>query len=193
MFIKKSGKISQCKMVQYDPDEKTVIWDDKKKPKRGEAEKSPDETTYWAVKASGVDFKSFWEMHDDLDLSRLYSNNINAMLTTYGVEAARATIIREVKQVFDIYGVKIDYRHLSLIADYMTHTGGYRPMSRHGSISESLSPFLKMSFETASKFIVEAASHGLTDNLETPSSRICLGLPVKMGTGSFELMQKLDV
>ncbi|GFP89671.1 DNA-directed RNA polymerase i subunit rpa1 [Phtheirospermum japonicum] len=197
VYIKRSGKISQCKMVEYDPDEKTVIWDDKKKPKRGDAGKQPtggdDETSYWAVKASGIDFRSFWEMHEDLDLTRLYSNNINAVLNTYGVEAARATLIREVKHVFDIYGVKIDFRHLSLIADYMTHTGGYRPMSRHGSISESLSPFLKMSFETASKFIVEAASLGLTDNLETPSSRICLGLPVKMGTGCFELMQKLDV
>ncbi|KAG8371904.1 hypothetical protein BUALT_Bualt12G0011400 [Buddleja alternifolia] len=195
VYIKKSGKISQCRMVQYDADEKTVIWDDKKKPSRGDAKKPQtggEDAAYWAVKASGVDFISFWEMQDDLDLSRLYSNNIHAMLQTYGVEAARATLIREVKQVFDIYGVKIDFRHLSLIADYMTHTGGYRPMSRHGSISESLSPFLKMSFETASKFIVEAASHGLTDNLETPSSRICLGLPVKMGTGCFDLMQKLD-
>lgn len=196
VFIKRTGKISQCKVVQYDPDEKTVIWDNKKKPKKGDAEKQQadgEDSAYWAVKASGEDFKSIWEMQDDLDLSRLYSNNIHAMLKTYGVEAARATLIREVTQVFDIYGVKIDYRHLSLIADYMTHTGGYRPMSRHGSISESLSPFLKMSFETASKFIVEAASHALTDNLETPSSRICLGLPVKMGTGCFDLMQKLDI
>ncbi|PIN16682.1 DNA-directed RNA polymerase [Handroanthus impetiginosus] len=194
VYIKRCGKISQCKVVQYDLDEKTVIWDNNKKPNKGEKQQSGGEdTAYWAVKASGVDVESFWDMQDDLDLSRLYSNNIYSMLKTYGVEAARATLIREVKQVFDIYGVKIDYRHLSLIADYMTHTGGYRPMSRHGSISESLSPFLKMSFETASKFIVEAASHGLTDNLETPSSRICLGLPVKMGTGSFDLMHKLDV
>ncbi|KAL8489243.1 hypothetical protein ACS0TY_025230 [Phlomoides rotata] len=192
VYIKKSGKISQCKMVQYDPDEKTVIWDDKKKPKMGQQTNAAEEDAYWAVKASGVDFKSIWEMHEDLDLSRLYSNDINAVLNTYGVEAARATLIREVKQVFDIYGVKIDYRHLSLIADYMTHTGGYRPMSRHGSISESVSPFLKMSFETASKFIVEAASLGLTDELETPSSRICLGLPVKMGTGCFDLMQNME-
>lgn len=50
-----------------------------------------------------------------------------------------------------------------------------------------------MSFETASKFIVEAASHGMMDNLETPTARICLGLPVKVGTGSMELMQKLDI
>ncbi|XP_057783814.1 DNA-directed RNA polymerase I subunit 1 [Salvia miltiorrhiza] len=194
VFIKRTGKMSQCRLVQYDPDEKTVIWNDTKKPKMGEnrPEAGADDALYWAMKASGVDFKSLWEMHEDLDLSRLYSNNVHAVLNTYGVEAARATLIREVKQVFDIYGVKIDYRHLSLIADYMTHTGGYRPMSRHGSISESLSPFLKMSFETASKFIVEAASLGLKDDLETPSSRICLGLPVKVGTGCFDLMQKLD-
>ncbi|KAL1555302.1 DNA-directed RNA polymerase [Salvia divinorum] len=194
VFIKRTGKMSQCRLVQYDPDEKTVIWNDSKKPKRGEnrPEAGADDALYWAMKASGVDFKSLWEMHADLDLNRLYSNNVHAMLNTYGVEAARETLIREVKQVFDIYGVKIDYRHLSLIADYMTHTGGYRPMSRHGSISESISPFLKMSFEMASKFIVEAASLGLKDDLETPSSRICLGLPVKVGTGCFDLMQKLD-
>ena len=66
-------------------------------------------------------------------------------------------------------------------------------MSRHGGIAGSISPFLKMSFETASKFIVEAASHEMTDNLESPSARICLGLPVKMGTGCFDLMQKLEI
>ncbi|XP_042002594.1 DNA-directed RNA polymerase I subunit 1-like [Salvia splendens] len=194
VFIKGTGKMSQCRLVQYDPDEKTVIWNDTKKPKRGEnrPEAGADDSLYWAMKASGVDFKSLWEMHADLDVNRLYSNNVHAVLNTYGVEAARETLIREVKQVFDIYGVKIDYRHLSLIADYMTHTGGYRPMSRHGCISESISPFLKMSFEMASKFIVEAASLGLKDDLETPSSRICLGLPVKVGTGCFDLMQKLD-
>ncbi|CAI9782823.1 unnamed protein product [Fraxinus pennsylvanica] len=157
-------------MVKYDADEKIVIWDDDKKPKSTakDLQTGNEDLAYWAMKASGVDFKSFWEMQDDLNFE-------------------------EVKQVFDIYGVKIDYRHLSLIADYMMHTRGYRPMTRHGSIAESLSPFIKMSFETASKFIVEATSHGMIDNLETPSSRICLGLPVKMGTDCFDLMQKLEV
>lgn len=136
---------------------------------------------------------ALWEMQDDLEVKRIYSNNIHAMLITYGVEAARETIIREIKHGFSSYGVEIDYRHLSLIAEFMTHSGGYRAMSRFGGIAESISPFLKMSFETATKFIVEAASHGLTDDLETPSSRICLGLPVKMGTGCFDLMHKLEI
>ncbi|XP_024984043.1 uncharacterized protein LOC112519960 [Cynara cardunculus var. scolymus] len=44
------------------------------------------------------------------------------MLNTYGVEAARTSIILEMKNVFGSYGLEIDYKHLSLIADYMTHS-----------------------------------------------------------------------
>ncbi|KAJ6741854.1 DNA-DIRECTED RNA polymerase [Salix viminalis] len=106
-------------------------------------------------------------MQDHLDVRYMYSNSIHAMLNAYGVEAARETIIREIKHVFNSYGISVNTRHLSLIADYMTHT--------------------------ASKFIVEAALHGEVDNLEAPSARVCLGLPVKMGTGSFDLMQKLEI
>nr|GME16008.1 DNA-directed RNA polymerase I subunit 1 [Ipomoea batatas] len=195
VYIKSSGKIHNCRMVKFDVDENTVLWDGEKKEKakRLQNNESKNAPFYWALKAAGVDFGAFWELQDVLDVNRIYSNNIHAMLQTFGVEAARASLIREVKTVFGIYGVEIDFRHLSLIADYMTHNGGYQPMSRHGRIADSLSPFLKMSFETASKFIVEAASHGMTDNLEAPSSRICLGLPVKMGTGSFDLMQKLEI
>lgn len=188
-------------MVQYNVNERQVRWNEedprikkfKDKSKNPQKDKKDDNSLPWALTAAGMEFGAFWEMEDELDLRYVYSNNIHLMLNTYGVEAARESIILEIKNVFKNYGVEIDYRHLSLIADYMTHTGGYNPMSRHGSISESISPFLKMSFETASKFIVEAASHGLTDNLETPSSRICLGLPAKVGTGSFDLMQKLDI
>jgi DNA-directed RNA polymerase I subunit RPA1 len=57
---------------------------------------------------------------------RLACNDVHAMLTTYGVEAARATILKEVQSVFGAYGIGVDPRHLGLIADYMTHTGGYR-------------------------------------------------------------------
>lgn len=144
-----------------------------------------------ALQTTGVDFNTFWELKDHLDVRYMYSNSVHAMLETYGVEAARETIIREITNVFKSYGISVNIRHLTLIADYMTHTGGYRPMSRVGGISESVSPLSKMSFETAAKFIVEAAYHGEVDSLETPSSRVCLGLPVKMGTGSFDLMQKL--
>lgn len=202
VYIRGSGKLDQCQPVKYSVNVKQVCWNQnhpelnklKEKMKNSENKKKEDEGCLpCALQASGVELPAFWDMEEDLDVDHVYSNNIYIMLNTYGVEAARTSIILEMKNVFGSYGVEIDYRHLSLIADHMTHSGGYRPMSRFGSISESISPFLKMSFETASKFIVEAASYGLKDNLETPTARICLGLPVKVGTGSMEVMQKLDM
>lgn len=189
VHLKNSGKIDMCQAVKAGKNDQ-VLWEHEDESYN---KKSGEISEHWALKTAGVDLKSLWEMQDDLDINRIYSNNIHAILETYGVEAARETILREVKHVFQSYGVEIDSRHLSLITDFMTHTGGYRPMSRHGGIAGSVSPFLKMSFETASKFIVESAAHGLSDNLETPSSRICLGLPVKMGTGCFDIMQKIDI
>ncbi|GMH08181.1 hypothetical protein Nepgr_010021 [Nepenthes gracilis] len=187
VHVKSSGKIDQCQVVELHLDDLTKV----------EAKGIPmlrkGKQSRHGLQTSGVEFATFWGMQDDLDVNCISSNDIHAMLNTYGVEAARATIITEVFRVFNHYGVSVDMRHLTLIADFMTHSGGYRPMSRSGGIAESVSPFAKMSFETASKFIVEAASRGEVDNLETPSARICLGLPAKVGTGSFDLMQELDV
>ena len=53
--------------------------------------------------------------------------------------------------MFDVYGINVDYRHLSLIADFITYNGDYRAFSRIG-MEESSSPFLKMSYETTMKY-----------------------------------------
>ncbi|KAM7264624.1 hypothetical protein ACFE04_002307 [Oxalis oulophora] len=188
--IQSSGKIDQCRVTTCK--ESQVIYYGKDLKKRTNL--SPeDKEKHPALLTSGLDFKSLYQWHDIIDVRYLYSNSIHAMLTTYGVEAARGTIIREISNVFNSYGISVNTRHLSLIADFMTFTGGYRAMSRVGGISDLTAPLSKMSFETAAKFIVDAAYRGEVDTLETPSSRICLGLPVKMGTGSFDLLQKLEV
>ncbi|URE17431.1 DNA-directed RNA polymerase [Musa troglodytarum] len=69
----------------------------------------------------------------------------------------------------------------------------YRPMNRVGMGDFNTSPFGKMTFETATKFIVESAFHGEVDTLESPSASVSLGQPVKMGTGCFDLMQNLQL
>jgi DNA-directed RNA polymerase I subunit RPA1 len=108
------------------------------------------------------------------------------MLTTYGIEAARQTLVTEVQNVFGAYGIGVDSRHLSLIGDFMMQQGDYRPCSRAG-METSTSPLLKMSFETAAAFLVDATLKGAVDELESPSARIILGQVVEMGTGSFGL------
>ncbi|XP_020207668.1 DNA-directed RNA polymerase I subunit 1 [Cajanus cajan] len=188
--IQNFGKVGECKAITCK--ESGVVYYGEDGRKRDDIPASVKEKIP-ALQTSGVHFKTFWELEDSLDVRYIYSNNVYAMLNAYGVEAARETIIREIQNVFKSYGISVNIRHLTLIADFMMHSGDYRPMNRTGSIADSTSPFIKMCFETASKFIVEAAYHGQVDNLETPSSRICLGLPVKMGTGCHDLIQKLEI
>ena len=50
-----------------------------------------------------------------LDLRRLHCNNIHDMARFYGIEAANKTIVKEIVNVFSVYGIDINPRHLSLI------------------------------------------------------------------------------
>ena len=92
--------------------------------------------------------------------------------------------------MFRVYGIDVDYRHLSLIADYMTFEGSYKPFNRTGMEANS-SPFQKMSFETTMHFLKSATLNGDVDTLASPSARIVAGRVVQGGTGCFELFQSL--
>lgn len=73
----------------------------------------------------GVNLKKCWEFGDSfVDLNKITTNDIGAILRTYGVEAARTSIIKEMSGVFSVYGIGVDFRHLTIIADYMA-----RPIS----------------------------------------------------------------
>ncbi|KAK4705314.1 DNA-directed RNA polymerase I subunit RPA1, partial [Phenoliferia sp. Uapishka_3] len=135
----------------------------------------------------GVNLRACWNFGNGIvDLNKIYTNDVGAILRTYGVEAARTSIIKEMSGVFGVYGIGVDYRHLTLIADYMTCEGGYKPFNRTG-LSNNTSPFLKASFETTAGFVAEAALYGDFDDLGSPSSNIVLGKIPKSGTGVFDL------
>lgn len=57
-----------------------------------------------------------------LEVDDMYSNDIYANLRTYGVEMARAVILKEIQGVFGAYNIVVNMRHLELIADYMVST-----------------------------------------------------------------------
>lgn len=142
------------------------------------------------LQTEGVNLRGMWPFADLIDVNYIDTNDIGAILNTYGVEAARNAIIKEVGAVFGVYGIKVDRRHLTVIADYMTFEGGYKPFSRIG-IGSNVAPFLKMSFESTCKFLTEATLHGDYDTLDSPSSRIVVGRVVEGGTGSFDVLQPL--
>lgn len=139
----------------------------------------------------GVNFRAMWEEDLFIDVNGIRSNDISAVLKTYGVEAARNTIVREINSVFETYAITVNLRHLDLIADMMTREGTYLPFNRQG-VDSGTSPFMKMSFETTCQFLTKAVLDGDVDSLESPSARIVTGKVSKVGTGSFDLFQRVN-
>lgn len=145
------------------------------------------------VRTEGVNFEAVWALDDSIaDMNNLMSNDIHSILMTYGVEAARLSIVNEITSVFGVYGIDVNPRHLSLIADFMTRNGSYAALNRIG-MNDCSSPFLQMSFETTCTFLNKAAFEGLSDLQQSPSARIVLGSAPKVGTGCFDLMLPLTV
>ncbi|KAM9329754.1 DNA-directed RNA polymerase I subunit RPA1 [Gastrophryne carolinensis] len=142
------------------------------------------------LNTEGINLQELFNYSDILSLNRLYSNDIHAMANTYGIEAALRAVEKEIKDVFAVYGIEVDPRHLSLVADYMCFEGTYRPLNRYGMQSNS-SPFQQMTFETSYKFLKDATMAGAKDDLRSPSACLVVGKVVKGGTGLFDLKQPL--
>lgn len=142
------------------------------------------------VQTEGLNFQEIWKFDDILDVNNLVTNDIYKVLQTFGVEAARSSISKQIMDVFGVYGISVDPRHLSLLADYMTAHGGYMPLNRMGMNNKS-SSLQQITFETSMKFLSQAALGGLVDKLESPSARLVLGQPPRVGTGTFSLLQPI--
>jgi DNA-directed RNA polymerase I subunit RPA1 len=144
------------------------------------------------VHTEGVNLKAMQVYGDYINPNKISTNDIAAMLQHYGVEACRSTIIQELSAVFSSHSINVDNRHLNLIADYMTRGGGFIPFNRNG-LKSSVSPFLKMSFETTIGFLRDAVIDGDWDDLRSPSSRIVIGRTGKVGTGAFDVLTRVPV
>ncbi|RPA89539.1 beta and beta-prime subunits of DNA dependent RNA-polymerase [Choiromyces venosus 120613-1] len=97
----------------------------------------------------------------------------------YGIEAARANIIKEMNTVFGGHGISVDSRHLNIIALIMTRRGGFTQ-----GLKTSVSPFLKMSFETTWNSLTEAVGEGDFDDVTVQVRGLCWGNCLVWGVGT---------
>lgn len=126
-----------------------------------------------------------------VDTNKIETNDIAKVLEIYGVEAARATIVKQIGSVFGHYGIEVNHRHLSLIADFMSQAGGFKPFNRRG-MTNCTSPLLQMSYETTMQFCQSACQDKVTDHITSPASAIVIGKEVPVGTGIVNLVVDLE-
>jgi len=122
-----------------------------------------------------------------VDPTRTITNSIKEIEEVLGIEAARAALIREMKNVLDEQGLDVDIRHLILVADIMTQTGRIRQIGRHGVSGEKLSALARAAFEMTVQNLYEAAASGEEDKLLGVAENVIVGGVVNVGTGMVEV------
>lgn len=88
----------------------------------------------------------------------------------------------------DAYGIYINYRHLAVLCDQMSHRGYIMPINRNGINRIECGPLRKCSFEETLDMILEASAFGTVDPLTGVSENVLLGQLCNLGTGSFDLV-----
>ena len=124
------------------------------------------------------------------------TNHVMEAERTLGIEAARASIIKEIDDTMQAHGMSIDNRHSMLLADVMTYKGEVLGITRFGMAKMKDSVLMLASFEKTTDHLFDAALHGRTDYIDGVSECIIMGIPMPIGTGMFRLQHramKLDV
>jgi DNA-directed RNA polymerase subunit A" len=127
---------------------------------------------------------------EHVDAERTVTNDIAEIANVLGIEAAREAIIQEVRKVIDSQGLKVDVRHIMLVADTMCVSGAVKGITRYGVVSQKSSVLARASFETPLPHIIRAAIVGEEDKLTSVIENVMLNQPVPIGTGLPGLVSK---
>ncbi|KAF9919505.1 hypothetical protein FBU30_010929 [Linnemannia zychae] len=120
------------------------------------------------------------------------SNHVMEVWKVLGIEAARRTILDEIKSVMDSHGLTIDPRHVMLLGDIMTSKGEVLGITRFGIAKMKDSVMMLASFEKTTDHLFEASLYSKKDTIEGVSECIIMGIPMSIGTGLFKLIKRDD-
>jgi len=148
-----------------------------------------EEKGEFVIKTSGSNLKSIIKM-PEVDAARTTTNDIMEISKVLGIEAARTTIINELYKTLEDNGIRVDLRHLILLADLMTFGGEIKGIVRTGITRGKSSPFARAAFEETVKHLLDASFKGEKETLQGVVENIIVGQPIKVGTGIVELIMK---
>ena len=146
----------------------------------------------WVLETDGVNLKTVMCI-DGVDFKRTYSNSCIEIFNVLGIEAARAAIMKELRGVIEFDGSYVNYRHLALLCDLMTHRGTLMAITRHGINRADTGALMRCSFEETVEILMDAAAVGEKDDCHGIAENVMFGQMAPMGTGSFEVALDIDM
>ena len=144
----------------------------------------------WVLDTVGSNLKKILAI-DYIDTKRTYSNDIQEVYKTLGIEAARQCIYNELAEAFSDT-TYINYHHMAMLCDRMCATKKMVSIFRHGINNDDIGPIAKASFEETPEMFLRAARHAELDLMTGVSSNIMCGQEGYFGTGSFQVLVNID-
>ena len=144
----------------------------------------------WILITSGSNLEEIL-IQEHIDATRTISNDVHEVYEIFGIEAARNIIYNEFAKLIP----SVNYRHIGLLADFMTNKGYIMPIDRHGINRGNAGPLAKSSFEETIDQLLHAGVYGKIDNMDGVSANIMMGQIAPAGTGfpQFLLDEKMMV
>jgi len=143
----------------------------------------------WVLDTDGSNFAEILA-NPNVDATRTITNDPREINAVLGIEAARNSLHFEIMDV--IRESSVNYRHLSLLIDTMTHRGTLMPIDRHGINRGDVGPLAKSSFEETTDMLINASVFSDYDRVNGVSSTIMLGQLPPCGTGDCEILLDED-
>ena len=123
----------------------------------------------------------------EVDAVRSTSNNVNEIYELFGIEAARQALIEELNQTLSATAY-VNFRHICILADVMTHKGIMLAIDIHGVKKSDIGPLARASFEETVDQLVKSACFAEADKMTGVSANIMLGQVPPSGTGNVQLL-----
>jgi DNA-directed RNA polymerase II subunit RPB1 len=146
-----------------------------------------DTSTEYILETDGSNFSEII-LNKNIDPYRTYSNDVNEIFLSLGIEAAHSCLNKEIKTILDEAGSDVNIRHLGVLIDIMTYRGRLMSINRHGINKNDIGPLAKCSFEETTDQFFKAAIFGEVDKMNGVSSNIMVGQVPPVGTCAFNVL-----
>jgi len=146
----------------------------------------------WVLETEGTNLVDSMEVQS-IDQTKTVSNNVIEIYEVFGIEAARQSLLNELRTVLSFDGSYVNYRHLAILVDTMTCRGTLTAMTRHGINRVDAGTLTKCSFEETVEVLTDAAAFGEIDTLKGISDNIMLGQTIPSGTGAMDIIYDTEM
>ena len=150
-----------------------------------------EENGEWVIQTTGSNLLKVLEV-EGIDKFNVRTNNIFEIGITLGIEAARNSLISELKATLENQGLEVDIRYLMLVADLMCHKGHLQQIGRHGIAGSKDSVLARAAFEITVPTIARAAKEGEIEELKGITENVIVGSQIPIGSGTVDIYMNTD-